>query len=57
VDVDEARFRSVATLRGYLKKKKKKTEKKKKFNNYIHPRRIYNCFQTDCGLWQRTEDA
>jgi hypothetical protein len=48
----------VATLRGYLKKKKKKkTEKKKKFNNYIHPRRIYNCFQTDCGLWQRTEDA
>jgi hypothetical protein len=28
VDVDEARFRSVATLRGYLKKKKKKNRKK-----------------------------
>jgi hypothetical protein len=29
VDVDEARFRSVATLRGYLKKKKKKKNRKK----------------------------
>jgi hypothetical protein len=29
VDVDEARFRSVATLRGYLKKKKKKQKKRR----------------------------
>jgi hypothetical protein len=29
VDVDEARFRRVATLRVYLKKKKKKKNRKK----------------------------
>jgi hypothetical protein len=45
VDVDEARFRSVATLRGYFKNKRK--NKKKKFNIYIHA--VYNSFQTGCG--------